>query len=74
MTYFTRKASEAAKAELIKAGWTHVSTVMTDSDTLRYGSHFIKGGIVYFLNKDTFIPGLTGDAMAQACAPIFNQQ
>ena len=72
MSTFTRKASEAAKAELIKAGWTHVSTVMSDSDSVRYGSHFIKDGIVYFLNKDTYIPGMTGDAMAMACAPIFN--
>ena len=72
MTAFTRKTSQTAKSELIAAGWLHVCTVMCDSDTLRYGSHFIKDGVVYFLNKDTYIPGLTGDAMADACRPIFN--
>lgn len=71
-TVFTRKASEQARAELLAAGWQHVCTTSCGDDGVRYGSLFVKAGARYYLNRDTYIPGLTGDAMADACRPIFN--
>lgn len=62
-----------AKAELTAAGWTMICSIGSDSAGIRYGSHFTKNGKDFFLNKDTFIPGMTGDAMAEACLPIFNR-
>lgn len=73
MTAFTKQASQQAKKELAAAGWEHIATVCSDTAGLRYGSHFLKQGAEFFLNKDTFMTGMTGDQMAEACRPIFNR-
>lgn len=69
----TKAQFEKAKKQLVEAGWTQISSVMSDSAGIRYGSHFVKDGKEFFLNKDTYMEGFSGDEMAEACSPIFNR-
>lgn len=68
----TKAKFEKAKKELVADGWEQISSVMSDTGGLRYGSQFLKDGKVFFLNKDTYMEGFTGVKMAEICLPIFN--
>jgi len=61
-----------AIAQLTQAGWRKSHSVMASDNRLAYGVCFVKDGVKFYLNKDTYIDTMTGEEMAIACKPLFN--
>ena len=55
MSTYSRDDHKQANATLCKRGWVKVCSVMhSDNKGTEYGSHYMKDGASFWLNKDTF--------------------
>lgn len=50
----SRKEFETTKKELKANGWTEEFSISKEGNSLRYGTLFLKDGVEFWLNKDTF--------------------
>jgi hypothetical protein len=52
----SKQELKAASSQLKARGWTHICSVMSnDSDKqLNYGLEFLRDGVIFYLNKDTY--------------------
>jgi hypothetical protein len=72
MSVLSKELIAQVKSELLADGWSHLSTVVSSLDGLKYGLHFTKEGNHFYLNQDTYMIGFDGPMMAECCLPLFN--
>lgn len=70
----TSKITVTAIAELKKAGWNFVGSVMKQANAgFAYGLLFTKDGKKFYFNKDTYVSDWSADTVAEMCLPLFNK-